>query len=67
VRQELINLLIAIRDVAFPKIKHFKPAWYSPVGKQEEEKEACHNKKQALWQSATPYTRIQVIIQEHES
>ena len=65
--QELINLLIAIRDVVVPKINHFKLAWCSPVGKQEEGREACHNKNQALWQSATPYTRVQVIIQEHES
>jgi hypothetical protein len=67
VRQQLINLLIAIRDNVFPKINHFELAWCSPVDKQEEEKEACHNKKQALRQSATPCTRVQVIIQEHVS
>jgi hypothetical protein len=39
VRQQLINLLIAIRDNVFPKINHFELAWCSPVDKQEEEEE----------------------------
>ena len=70
--QELINLLIAIRDVVVPKFNHFELAWCSPVGKQEERKEARHNKKQALWQSLLLIslymsTRAQVIIQEHKS
>ena len=55
--QELINLLIVIRDVVVPKINHFKLAWRSPVGKGEKHV-IIRNKH---------FGRVLLLIQEYKS